>query len=223
MEKLTKLERGIDLKSFNCGIPKLNDFLFSDALNYSECNSAHTYLIQNKAKTIAYISILGDSIDFKLEGQWSKSKQINYMKKTALLPNYKRKKDKYPAIKIGRLGVDNDFKDQGVGKLILNKLVHHILEKNLFAIMFITVDSKESAVGFYEKYGFEHLLDTPEGEGDNKTFPMFLCLSELERKMKIISNHNKRKHSLRRKISRCFLRRKILRRFLKRKIEEMMN
>jgi hypothetical protein len=45
--------------------------------------------------------------------------------------------------------------------------------------MFITVDSKPEAVGFYEKYGFSYLQEEADGEGDHKTFPMVLCLSTL--------------------------------------------
>lgn len=179
MKNFTRLKSDTILKSFNCGTVQLNDFLVKDALLYSQNNLAHTFLIQGKSKTVAYISILNDTVAFELEQHWPKTKIKKYLKNVARLHHFKRTKDKYPAVKIARLGVDESFKSQGVGKLIINSLIRYLQEESLSACMFITVDSKPEAVEFYKKYGFSNLKDVSDGTGAEKTFPMVLCLSEL--------------------------------------------
>lgn len=54
------------IKSFDCGDADLNDFLFSDAINYYKSMMALTYLLEDNeaGKTVAYYSLLNDKIVF---------------------------------------------------------------------------------------------------------------------------------------------------------------
>lgn len=88
------------IKSFDCGDTDLNDFLYSDAINYYKTMMALTYLLEDKTadKTVAYYSLLNDKIIFD-PGEKRVWNRLN-----RLVPNSKRRKE-YPAVKIGRLAV----------------------------------------------------------------------------------------------------------------------
>ncbi len=51
-----QIEADTEIKSFDCGDPDLNDFLFSDAKNYLKAMMALTYLLEATVskKTVAY-------------------------------------------------------------------------------------------------------------------------------------------------------------------------
>lgn len=64
-----QIDADTQIKSFDCGDADLNDFLFSDAINYYTSMMALTYLLEdNEAeKTVAYYSLLNDKIIFDPE------------------------------------------------------------------------------------------------------------------------------------------------------------
>ena len=61
-----QIDADTKIKSFDCGDADLNDFLFSDAINYFKAMMALTYLLEDTAndKTVAYYSLLNDKIVF---------------------------------------------------------------------------------------------------------------------------------------------------------------
>lgn len=142
------------IKLFDCGDADLNDFLFSDAVNYYNSMMALTYLLEDTEtnKTVAYYSLLNDKIVFDPDQRklWNKLNRR--------VANSKRRKE-YPAVKIGRLAVSKDYAGKHIGRDIL------LLVKYVFATMrrsacrFITVDAYSAAVPFYEKCGFMFLSE----------------------------------------------------------------
>ena len=61
----------------------------------------------------------------------------------------------YPALKIGRLGVDKKFKRKGFGKFVIDFVKGLSRRINqISACRFLTVDSYPDAVNFYEKHRF---------------------------------------------------------------------
>ena len=63
---------------------------------------------------------------------------------------------KYPAIKIARMAVDEKLSGAGVGRYLLLAAVGKVHHLSLeVGCRYITVDSKREAVGFYEKNGFK--------------------------------------------------------------------
>ena len=134
---------------FDCGDEDLNDFLVSDAKAYQEKLLAVTYLVESAGKTVLYFCLSNDKITSieHSNGFWRKLK--------ALFPHNKHRRD-YPAVKIGRLGVDFSYQKLGIGwgSMVLDFIKHWRVTDNKTGCRFITVDAYRQAVPFYVKNGF---------------------------------------------------------------------
>lgn len=163
-----QIEADTNIKSFDCGDPDLNDFLFSDAKNYLNAMMALTYLLEDSSedKTVAYYSLLNDKIVFDPEDKhfWNKLNRK--------IANNKRRKE-YPAVKIGRLAVSKDYSGKHIGRSILLQVKHMFATMRRSACRFITVDAYAAAVPFYEKCGFMFLS---EKDKNSKTRSMYYDL-----------------------------------------------
>lgn len=149
---LIRLTEDYSIKAFDCDDADLNDFLFNDAKDYLKGLLAVTHLIEDveNNNTIAFFSMFNDKISLKDTNNnfWNKlRKEIPSRKK---LPSY-------PAVKLGRLGVSNDYKGQRFGKMILDFLKIHFVTNNRTGCRFLTVDAYKKSLGFYEKQGFLYL------------------------------------------------------------------
>jgi len=87
IEKITPSD---DLSGFNCGDEDLNEFLKKDSLEQMAKQLNVTYLCKYNNKIIAFFTLSSDSI------------KINRDDKHIVGINY----SEYPALKLGRLGVD---------------------------------------------------------------------------------------------------------------------
>ncbi len=163
-----QIDSDTEIKSFDCGDTDLNDFLFSDAINYYKSMMALTYILEDRSanKTVAYYSLLNDKIVFDPD-----SKKL-WNKLNRRVPNSKRRKD-YPAVKIGRLAVSKDYAGMEIGKSILLQVKHMFATMRRSACRFITVDAYAAAVPFYEKCGFMYLS---EKDKDAPTRSMYFDL-----------------------------------------------
>lgn len=125
------------IKSFDCGDADLNDFLFSDAVNYYKSMMALTYLLEDTEadKTVAYYSLLNDKIVFDPE----EKKLWNRLNRR--VANSKRRKE-YPAVKIGRLAISKDYAGKQIGRAILLQVKHVFATMRRSACRFITVDAQ---------------------------------------------------------------------------------
>lgn len=120
---------------------------------------ASTYILEDiqNAKTVAYFSLLNDSISFNAETmQKSTWNRINRK-----IPNGKRR-GHYPALKIGRLAVSKEYACQGIGSDILDFIKYMILNDKRYGCRFLTLDAYTGAIPFYEKCGFKLLSSTDE-------------------------------------------------------------
>ncbi|MBR3213615.1 MAG: GNAT family N-acetyltransferase [Methanosphaera sp.] len=136
--RIEKLKPHHYLDDFDCEKKGLNKFLKEDALEQQENNFNVTYLAIYDDIIIGYYSLLADYIHLK-EVDFSVNKEF----KNA------------PAIKIGRLARDIDFKGYGLGEELLDNLYNQILKcKNVFGIKYITVDSYVTARQFYNNNRF---------------------------------------------------------------------
>lgn len=83
---------------------------------------------------------------------------------TALSPEIAKKLPRYPAVPaalLGRLAVARSFQGKGLGEILLADAVLRVSRAEL-GVFAIIVDAKDSAARrFYEKHGFELLLDEP--------------------------------------------------------------
>lgn len=166
------------IKPFDCEDVDLNEFLFEKAILYKKEYLATTFIIENNERTVAYYSVLNDSLQVEDEYFETKSSFKRFLKK--LLSHPKRHLRSFPALKIGRLAIDKSFKGKGLGTTIVNKLIYDGLELNSsHACKLITVDAYAESLNFYEKLGFQYLTDSDQGQ---ETRQMYFDLSVLNEK-----------------------------------------
>ena len=172
MEKITaediKIERmneKHDVGKFQSYEKELVDFLTEDALENQNNKISVTYLWFLKTGELAgYITLLNDRIN--LEGDLKtvfREKGVLYR---AL-----------PALKIGRLCVDDRYLRKGIGTVMIDfsiKVAFHIYEE-YSGCRFIVLDAKRNkqkdSIHFYRKLGFKELKERQKG-----TTPMYLDL-----------------------------------------------
>lgn len=170
---LLRLAHDYSIKAFDCDDSDLNEFLLKDSCPQLGELFSVTYLLEEKGKnkTVAFFTLVNDKI--KLEDAKSKSFWKSRIGKK--IPHNKRRRD-YPAVKIGRLGVDKDYKGKRIGTLILDYIKIWFIEKNKTGCRFVTVDAYVKSLGFYEKNGFDYLTDKDEKE---ETRLMFFDLKRI--------------------------------------------
>jgi GNAT superfamily N-acetyltransferase len=161
------------IKSIKTTDADLREFLFEDALRSQEHSISKTFLIFAKAKVVGYITILNDAtrLDADLK---EKFKEKGY--------NYKS----IPALKIGRLCVDDDYVKRGVGTTAMKFAARRAVFLNLqSACRFINVDATRHAererdtLHFYKRFGFEVLKERKGVDAWRQTSgitPMYLDL-----------------------------------------------
>lgn len=62
-----------------------------------------------------------------------------------------------PAVRIGRLAVDQDFRGQGLGSVMLVDAARRVIDSGIAAFALIVDAKDEDVVAFYEHHGFSHL------------------------------------------------------------------
>lgn len=147
------------IKPFKCRDADLNSFLFDDAKKYLASKMAVTYLFEDEVNntTVAYYSLLNDKITF------DPTQRSFWNKLNRRIANAKRRKD-YPAVKIGRLAVDESHTGYGIGKDIIRFIKYMFAFGNRTGCRFITVDAYAEATTFYEKCGFNYLSDKDKND-----------------------------------------------------------
>lgn len=150
--ELIRLELDTNLKPFACGDVEIDGFLFEDAKTSLKDRTSVTYILQNDSITVAYWNYINDKISYKQlnnEEKWYERIASSFTKNTPL--------KSYPAVKIGRLGVHEDFKRQGIGTAILDYTKALFVDNNRTGCAFITVDAFQKSIPLYHKNGFSHL------------------------------------------------------------------
>ena len=128
---------------FDCGDPDMNEYFHKDAMLQKEHLIGVTYCFFDKQNRVAvFFTVNNDSL--KLDPDFRNQQ-----------PDRKRYSS-YPAVKIGRLGVDLLFQKQGVGSSCLNVLKYLFTYENKTACRFLLVDAynKPEIRQFYYKNGF---------------------------------------------------------------------
>lgn len=142
----------------------LIDFLLEDAFNNQGKKISKTYLffLKSTNELIGYITLLTDKInlDPPLKKEFKKER-INYKS--------------LPALKIGRLCVDDRFSGRGIGRFMIQFTIYKVIKLNeLCGCRFITLDAKRNpdkkkdSIHFYKKMGFDVLKERGKG-----TTPMY--------------------------------------------------
>lgn len=176
-----------EYQPISCGIKDLDNFFLKDAFMQEAellCKSYCFTLADDSKKIIATFTLSNDSIK-KIPNSRKKKveKNIPYGKHYA----------SYPAVMIGRLGVDKSFQGLHIGTEVLDFIKAWFLDPlNKTGCRFILVDSynKTKNIKFYENNGFTFLFGSEEQEKEFrnisydkelKTRLMFFDLIELRK------------------------------------------
>jgi len=169
VERISESHRNL-LAGFKSHEKELVDFLLQDALSNQDTHisTTHLWIEKQSNKLIGYITLLADAL--KLE--------------SALKAEFRQKGIHYkslPALKIGRLCVDDGFRQRGVGTMMVDFtycVAAETTEK--FGCRFLTVDAKKnpdpgkSSLHFYRKLDFKTLKEREKG-----TTPLYKDVSKI--------------------------------------------
>ena len=134
-------------EDFNCGAPELDRYLKQYARQDVRRNLATLFVVtrDDTNRVLGYYTLSNASVD------------------TRIVPEQLRKRlSKYndvPAIRLGRLAIDQSVQGQGLGtRLLANAVIRSVSNVSAWALM--VVDTKDDAAcAFYKKFGFESLKD----------------------------------------------------------------
>ena len=136
-----------DRKSFDCGVDELNYFLK---------HHANQNQIKNISKTYVAIVAVSAENPHKIYGYYTLS--AGHIESDQLPETIKSKLPKYPILiaRIGRLAVDKNHKNQGIGGFLLHDALTNVLNiADKVGVFAVVVDAKnDDAKSFYKNYGF---------------------------------------------------------------------
>lgn len=174
--KLVRLTPETIIKPFDCGDADLNEFLVQDSKNFLSGLLAVTYLYEYGDETVSFFCVSNDKVshDEKVahgEKVFSNSEWEEFQKD---FPEGKRLRG-YPAVKIGRLGINKKYKRMGIGTELLDRLKMSFTENNKTGCRFVTVDAYNDpgVLAFYAHNGFDFLTKT---DAEFKTRLMYFDL-----------------------------------------------
>jgi ribosomal protein S18 acetylase RimI-like enzyme len=143
------LSDGHDRKLFRCGEDALDRYFQSQVTQDIRRRLSNCFVIVESATGVvaAYYTLSAASIPL-IDIPPLEAKR---------LPRYPT----LPAVRIGRLAVDQRFRRRGLGELMLMNAVHRTMRDSAAAFA-LSVDAKnDDAVIFYEKYGFRAIAGRP--------------------------------------------------------------
>ena len=162
MISTTVLDKGAhDRKSFSCGVPELDVYLKTRAAQDMKAHASVCWVLpatdddgQNvyhdePSPIVGFYTLSNLSLVLKgLPGEVAKR-----------LPKYPQ----IGATLIGRLAVDEQYRGEGWGELLLMDALKRCLHlSKLTGCVFVVVDAKDGgAVRFYKKFGFQRFPDQP--------------------------------------------------------------
>ncbi len=134
------LDNSDDTSKFSCGKKEIDEFIQKQALSFQEQRLGITYLFHHGADLVRFETLCMGYIDkHKIASQDRFAQHVN----------------SYPALLIGQLGVFNGQQSGGVGTYICDFCFDRAIKlSQRVGCRFLVVDTLESAVKFYAKYGF---------------------------------------------------------------------
>lgn len=174
----SKLVKDYYVRSFCCSDKDLTNFLLEDAKNYQRDLMAVTYLFETPdlKETVAYFSLLNDKLSY------NPTEHSIWNRLNRLVANKKRRKN-YPAVKIGRLAVNEKFAGLHIGKQLIDTIITMFIVNNKTGCRFITVDAYANATGFYQKCGFEFFSHK---DSRDSTRLMFMDLKPYKKEFELL-------------------------------------
>lgn len=140
---------------FDCGDGDLNDFFLNDSIPHLAKLLAVTYVIQSGTETVCFFSLLNDKITINDVPQEERGKwRLTFRGKTG------KRYTSHPAMKIGRFGVSNSYRNKGIGTDVIRWIKELFITNNRTGCRFITVDAYMDSLAFYEKNGFKYMTES---------------------------------------------------------------
>lgn len=160
---LFRLKQDSSLKPFDCANEDLNNFLLNDAQDHAKQLLAVTYILESEDDTIAYFSVLNDSIR---QGDTTRGQLKKILE---ALPWKKRSYKSHPAVKVGRFAVNSKYQSQGIGSELMDYIKGYFLDNNKTGCRFIIIDANNNArtINFYQRNGFD-FLTSKDATDDNR-------------------------------------------------------
>ena len=158
------LNEEINSFNFSCGDDDLDDFFHNHALLYSKEHLGKTYVFvdNDTSEIVAFFTVSNDSI----KTTFIPKNSTNRVQRK--IPGLKHLRT-YPAVLIGRLGVNKSFQGKGlkIGRQVVNFIKLWFLDdNNKTGCRFLVVDAynKPEVLSFYEQNGFKYLYATEDDE-----------------------------------------------------------
>ncbi len=138
-----------DRAAFSCGVAALDGYLKRQASQDARNRVAAPFVLRaaDSPRIIGYYTLSAATLELK-------ELPADVVRR---LPRYPL----LPAVLIGRLAVDREFAGQGWGKVLLvDALRRSLAQSAQIAAMAVVVDALDDAArGFYERYGFQELIE----------------------------------------------------------------
>ena len=137
-----------DRRHFSCGVEALDEYLQRFARQHAASSVSRTYVAANGAEIHGFYSLAMSAI----------RKENLPAKHAGRFPNFP-----LPAARLARLAVAISHQRQGLGELLLADALQRCLRLSVeIGMIGVIVDAKdEKARGWYERYEFERLPDSP--------------------------------------------------------------
>ena len=149
---------------FDCENEDLNGFFREDCLNYIEQLLGKTYcftLNEYPEEIISFFTVSNDSVKASLMPSGAKNRVRKKVPREKQMANY-------PAVMIGRLGVDTKFRGLGIGTEMMEFIKYWFFDsKNKTGCRFVLVDSYNTlkTLNFYEtKCSFKKVFSNEQQE-----------------------------------------------------------
>ena len=175
-------------KQFSCGYDDLDEYFLKDSPLWADQMYGKTYcfVLKDDPQTIVCaFSLSNETIRVDL---LPSNRKKQFLK---TVPKDKRIR-RYPAVLIGRLGVDVKFANKGIGTELMQIIKFWFIEPdNKAAVRYLAVDALNNprTMNYYEKNGFVCLFKDEEQEASSsklklplKTRYMYFDLIEVIRK-----------------------------------------
>ena len=168
VRRLTPSDNINGFKTGDAVFQPLKTFLVNQAQEFHQHGIAKTYVAVGIKEVLAdkilgFATLIASEIDIR----------GGYVVDT---PEHANRYSSLPAIKLARLAVDSRYRGKHIGEALVDFCLATVAENvaPYVGCRFLVTDSKQPAVGFYEKLGFT-LLDTDDNRA-GKTPVMFIDL-----------------------------------------------
>jgi len=138
-----------DRKNFDCGEPALNNWLKQMARQHKEKGVSSTFVTLDHAEAVEILGFysisLAEMLNTQLPAQYAKR-----------LPS------RVPVFRLGRLATALTHQGKRVGEFMLFDAIDRVKRiSGEVGGIGLVVNAKPAALGFYQAYGFEQMVDHP--------------------------------------------------------------